>query len=73
MLLGLSEQMQECLRHADQIRDCLRHAQDCARRARNQSCPKLRQQFLEMEVHWLKLARSFEFGEALADFPITSE
>jgi hypothetical protein len=41
-----------------QIRDCLRHAEDCASEAAAQTCPKLKQDFLDMERRWLFLARS---------------
>jgi hypothetical protein len=58
MLVGLS----------DQVRECLRHAEGCARQAEAQSDPRLRQDFLEMEARWLKLARSYELTERLADF-----
>jgi hypothetical protein len=53
---------------SDQVRECLRHAEDCARQASSHSDPRLRQDFLEMEARWLKLARSYEFTERLADF-----
>jgi hypothetical protein len=51
-----------------QICECLRHAEDCARQAAAQSCPKLKEDFLDMERRWLLLARSYEFTEQLADF-----
>ncbi len=51
-----------------QIRECLRHADDCARQAAAQNCPKLKEDFLDMERRWLLLARSYEFTEQLADF-----
>jgi hypothetical protein len=53
---------------SDQVRECLRHAEDCARQAASHSDPKLRQDFLDMEARWLKLARSYELTERLADF-----
>jgi hypothetical protein len=53
---------------SDQVRECLRHAEDCARQAASLSDPRLRQDFLEVEARWLKLARSYEFTERLADF-----
>ncbi len=51
-----------------QIRECLRHAQDCARQAATQTCPKLKEDFLDMERRWLFLARSYEFTDQLTDF-----
>ena len=53
---------------SEQIRECLRHAEDCARKAAVQSCPKLKQDFFELEQRWLFLARSYEFTERLNDF-----
>lgn len=51
-----------------QIRECLQHADDCARQASAQNCPKLNEDFLDMERRWLLLARSYEFTDQLADF-----
>jgi hypothetical protein len=49
---------------SEQIRDCLQHAEDCARKAAAQpDGSKLRQDFLTMEQHWLSQARSFQLGE----------
>jgi hypothetical protein len=53
---------------SDQVRECLGHAEDCARQAASQSDPRLRQDFLEMEARWLKLARIYELTEQLTDF-----
>jgi hypothetical protein len=53
---------------SEEIRECHRHAEDCARQAAGQSCPKLKQDFLDMERRWLSLARSYEFSERLIDF-----
>ena len=53
---------------SEQIRECLRHAEDCARKAAAQSCPKLKEDFLQLERRWLFLARSYEFTETLTDF-----
>ena len=54
---------------SDQIRDCLQHAEDCARKAAAQpDGSRLRQDFLAMEQRWLSLARSYELGERLNDF-----
>jgi hypothetical protein len=53
---------------SEQIRECLQHAENCARKAAAQSCPKLKQDFLELEQRWLFLARSYEFTERLTDF-----
>jgi len=48
---------------SDDIRECLRHVEDCARKAAAQTCPKLKQDFLDLEQRWLYLARSYEFTE----------
>jgi hypothetical protein len=53
---------------SDQVRECLRHAEDCARQAASQSDPGLRRDFLDVEASWLKLARGYELTERLADF-----
>lgn len=44
------------------IRDCLQHAEDCAREAREQFDPALRQDFLDTARRWLFLARSYELA-----------
>jgi hypothetical protein len=51
---------------SDQIRDCLRHADDCVQQAASQTDPKLCQDYLILGACWLKL--SYELSE-LADFP----
>ena len=53
---------------SEEIRECLQHAEDCARKAATQSCPNLKQDFLGLEQRWLSLARSYEFTEQLTDF-----
>ena len=53
---------------SEQIRDCLQHAEECARRAAAQTDPALRDDFLRLEKRWLELARSMEFAERLTDF-----
>ncbi len=52
MLNNLSEQIRECLQHAE-------HAQ---------TDPSLKQDFLDLEQRWLLLARSYEFTDRLSDF-----
>jgi hypothetical protein len=53
---------------SEEIRECYRHAEECARKAAAHSCPKTKQDFLELEQRWLFLARSYEFTERLTDF-----
>jgi hypothetical protein len=56
---------------SEQIRECLQHAEDYARNAAAQSDAGLRDDFLRLEKRWLDLARSFEFGESLDIFTKT--
>jgi hypothetical protein len=53
---------------SEEIRDCLQHAEDCARKAAAQTDPALRDDFLRLEKRWLDLARSLEFVEQLNSF-----
>ena len=48
---------------SEQIRECLLHAEGCARKAAEQTDPNLKQDFLELEASWLFLARSLKFNE----------
>ena len=45
--------------------ECRLYAEQCADKARGESDPKLRQDFLDMEQRWLSLARCYEFPERL--------
>ena len=49
----------------EQIRECLRYANDCAREAKALSDPQRRQEFIDMQLRWLSIARSYEFSERL--------
>jgi hypothetical protein len=53
---------------SEQIRECLQHAEDCARQAAGQNCPRLKADFLDMERRWLFLARSYELTERVSAF-----
>ena len=54
---------------SEQIRECLQHAEDCARKAAELPDSSLfRRDFLQLEKRWLELARSIEFGEQLDSF-----
>ena len=54
---------------SEQIRECLQHAEDCARKAAElPNSSLLRQDFLRLEKRWLELARSVEFSESLDTF-----
>jgi hypothetical protein len=53
----------------EQIRECLEHADDCARKAAAQTDgSSLKQDFLNLEMNWRSLARSIQLSERLADF-----
>jgi hypothetical protein len=43
----------------EEIRRSLVKAKDCARKAADQTDPKLKQHFLKLEEHWLSVARSY--------------
>src|SRR5262249_47753541 len=58
---------------SEQVRECLQHADDCARQAGAQTCPKRKEDFLDLERRWLGLAHSYEFSERLDDFCRTSK
>jgi hypothetical protein len=49
----------------ENIRDCYGHAEHCRRRAKEQSDPLLRQDFLDCERRWLLLARGYEVAERM--------
>jgi hypothetical protein len=53
---------------SEQIRDCLRRAEDCAQKAAAHIDPQTKQDFLDLEQHWLFLARSYGFTKRLTDF-----
>jgi hypothetical protein len=54
-------------RASEQILSCYEHAEQCARKAAAQSDPKLKQDFLDLQTHWL-LARSYASDNRSADF-----
>jgi hypothetical protein len=54
---------------SEQIRECLQHAEECAQNAAElPDGSHFRQDFLRLEKRWLELARSIEFGESLDTF-----
>jgi hypothetical protein len=58
---------------SEQIRECLKHAEDCADKAATYpDGSPLRNHFVNMERRWLRLARSIEFGERLDSFTANS-
>ena len=54
---------------SEQIRECLEHAEDCACKAAAQpDGSRMKQDYLDLEKKWRSLARSFQLGERLTDF-----
>jgi hypothetical protein len=54
---------------SEQIRECLEHAEHCARSAAAQpDGSALKQDFLNLENNWRSLAQSLQLGEQLTDF-----
>ena len=53
---------------SQQVRECLQHAEDCAHRAKIEPDPNLARDFVDMERRWLGLARSWQFSEQLDTF-----
>jgi hypothetical protein len=47
---------------SEQVRECLRHAEECAQQANLQLDPKLAGDYLDLERRWLRLARSYQLG-----------
>jgi hypothetical protein len=43
----------------EEIRKSLVKAKDCARKAADQTDPKLKREMLKLEEHWLSVARSY--------------
>lgn len=59
---------------SEQVRECLEHAEDCARRAAAQRHGSpIQQDFLNLEKNWRSLARSIQLGERLTDFTNVTE
>ena len=54
---------------SDQIRECLNHAENCARKAAEQpNGSRLKLDFLNLEKRWLDLSRSFSVRRATNGF-----
>jgi hypothetical protein len=54
---------------SEQIRECLQHAEECARKAAELSnASSFRQDFLRLEKRWLELARSFGLTDQFSAF-----
>ena len=44
-----------------EVRECLQRAEQCAARAKIEPNPALQRDFIDMELRWLHLARSYRF------------
>ena len=54
---------------SEQVRECLEHAEECTRKAAElPNSSRFRKDFLQLEKRWLELARSIEFGESINTF-----
>ena len=47
---------------SEQIRNCYQHAEECARKATAQTDPQLKKDFMDLELRWLNLPRSYDFA-----------
>jgi hypothetical protein len=53
---------------SDEIQVCLCHAEECARKAEEASRPNSRENFLEMQRRWLRLAHRYQFAKDVKGF-----
>ncbi len=51
-----------------EVVDCYVRAENCQRKAEAAPTEESRQDFLQIQQSWLKLATSYEFAERLLDF-----
>jgi len=51
-----------------EIRDCYHRAEECRRLAQEAWTEAGNADYLDMERHWLSLARGYEFAERLSNF-----
>jgi hypothetical protein len=58
---------------SQEVRECLRQAEDCAQRAKATSDPSVQRDFCDMEAHWLRLAKSYQFLEQLNTFTVHNQ
>ena len=58
---------------SEHVRECYEHGEYCARKAAAQTDPRIKQDYLDLERHWLTLARSYEFSDRLTDFSATNQ
>jgi hypothetical protein len=50
---------------AEEVRECVERAGECAARAKMEPNPALQRDFIDMELRWLQLARSYQFLDQL--------
>jgi hypothetical protein len=48
---------------SEEVRECVRHAEEYAARAKIEPHPAIQRDFIDMELRWLQLARSYQFLE----------
>jgi hypothetical protein len=53
---------------SEEVRECLRHAEESAAQAKIEPHPAIQRDFIDMELRWLKLARSYQFLNHLRTF-----
>jgi hypothetical protein len=53
---------------SEEIRECLRNAEECRRLSKIALSASAIEDYLEMELRWLHLARSYEFTERLSRY-----
>jgi hypothetical protein len=52
---------------SEEIRKCRLKAKDCARKAAAQTDPKFKKHLLNLEEHWLFVARSYAYHDRQSD------
>jgi hypothetical protein len=52
---------------SEEIRKCRLKARDCAHKAAAQTDPKFKKHLLNLEEHWLSVARSYAYHERQLD------
>jgi hypothetical protein len=53
-----------------EVRECLRRADECAQRAKSETNRIFQRDFVDLEIHWLKLARSYQFCSELRNLGV---
>jgi hypothetical protein len=58
---------------SEEVRECVERAGECAARAKMEPNPALKRDYLDMELRWLQLARSYQFLDQLRTFSAAQE